>query len=179
MIRARDERWKGVDRAIMQSKRDMHEILFSITRHIRESPGGEVACCGCFTGEFVTLLSDNATPLSDAQQKVIARILKAVSGGARKVLRTAAEIQIGLAGINWRQTPITQYYKPTSKIIKPRLPKRDWTDAGPPPVGTLNIKNNKKYNSVAIEQNRNLTVDNVFSSFKNRDNVVYWEFRAG
>ena len=78
---------------------------------MREGTGGEVACCGSFRRDFVSLIP--STPLlNDHEKKTIVRILKAVSGGARKVLRSAAELQMGLNGINWRQTTITQYFKP-------------------------------------------------------------------
>ena len=132
MVRAREEWWKTVDGVIMRSRRDLHEPLFSITRNIRESVGGEIACCGCFREDFVSLLPNGMLHLDDAQAKVIIKVLKAVSGGARRVLRLAAGIQVGLTGINWRQTAITQYFKPTSSSSKPRAPRRVWTESPPP-----------------------------------------------
>jgi hypothetical protein len=177
-MRAREEWWKTVDGVIMRSRRDMHETLFSITRNIRESAGGEIACCGCFREDFVSILPDGMLHLDDAQAKIIIKVLKAVSGGARKVLRLASEIQVGLTGVNWRQTAITQYFKPTTSSSKPRSPRRDWSDSPPPSVG---VKNKNKVNSdaAAIVQNKNLTINNVFQSCVNFNNVVYWEFRAG
>ena len=104
----------------MHSRRDLHELLFSITRNIRESPGGEIACCGCFREDFVSILPGGSTRIDDSQSKAIVKVLKAVSSGARKVLRLAAEVQLGLAGINFRQTSIAQFFKPASAPRAPR-----------------------------------------------------------
>ncbi len=46
-----------------------------------------------------------------------------------------------------------------------------------PPVGPK--KNKVNSNAVVIAQNKNLTMNNVFQSCVNINNVVYWEFRAG
>jgi hypothetical protein len=179
MIRAREDWWRSVDGVIMHSRRDMHELLFSITRQIRESSGGEVASCGCFREDFVSNLPGGMTNLDDSQTKVIVKVLKAVSGGARKVLRLAAEVQLGLNGINLRQTAITQFFKPAPLPRKPRAPRKIWADnPSAPSVGAKN-KNKARQDRTVITQNKNLTIDNVFLSYLSKNNVVYWEFRAG
>jgi len=43
MIKARSDWWKGVEGSIMKCKRTLHEKLFTITRAMREAPGGEIA----------------------------------------------------------------------------------------------------------------------------------------
>ena len=163
----------------MRSRRDMYESLFSITRNIRESEGGEIACCGCFREDFVSLLPGGATWIDDAQSKTIIKVLKAVSGGARRVLRLAAEIQVGLTGVNWRQTTISQFYKPTATSRKPSAPRKNWTDSPSPPLAGAKNKSKTKSNASVIALNKNLNINNVFQSFMNINNVVYWEFRAG
>jgi hypothetical protein len=178
MIRAMDEWWRSVDGVIMHSRRDLHELLFSITRSIRESPGGKIACCGCFREDFVSILPGGSTRIDDSQTKAIVKVLKAVSGGARKVLRLAAEVQLGLTGINLRQTAITQFFKPASAPRVPRAPRRVWSDS--PPATSVGGKNkNRAKQDTVIAQNKNLTIDNVFISHMNMNNVVFWEFRAG
>jgi hypothetical protein len=128
MIEARASWWREVDAAIMRSNKSMHGTLFSLTRKMRELPGGEVACCGSFQKGFVDSLELDHQILTDNQSKTIIRILKKVSGGARKVLRLAAEVQLGLIGVNWRQSTITQFYKPQQQTVRVRH-MINWTDA--------------------------------------------------
>jgi len=159
----------------------MHERLFALTRLLREGEGGEVACCGSFLPSFVSLLPDSHTILSDSEVKTVLRVLKEVSGGARRVCRASAEIQVGLCGINWRQTTIGQFFKPKPLPAKPRV-KRDYSDSLPtnrcvPPPLSKSEKN--RLRADIVKHNSNLNVDNIFISYINDDNTVYWEFRAG
>ncbi len=140
MIKARSDWWKGVEGSIMKCKRSLHERLFTLTRAMRESPGGEVACCGSFQPKFVASLPQDPTLLTDRETKAVLRILKAVSGGARSVLRASAELQLGLSGINWRQRAITQYFKPSLKMVKTKV-SRSWVDR---PVASTDLSPKRK-----------------------------------
>ena len=102
-----------------------------------------------------------------------------MSGGARTILRIAAELQLGLAGVNWRQQTITQFFKPTLKTVKFKV-KRSWVDQPAAPLGGP-IRKKDKYNidPILLKKNKNLTVFNVFDSIVQTDEIVYWEFKAG
>ena len=178
MIKVRSDWWKGIDGSIMKCKRTLHERLFTITRAMREAPGGEIACCGSFQPIFVASLPQDSTILTDRETRAILRILKAVSGGARSVLRAAAELQLGLSGINWRQPAITQYFKPSLKTVKTKV-KRSWVDR-PVASSDLSPKRKERFNdTVFLTKNKNLTVCNVFDSIVHDVDTVYWEFKAG
>ena len=178
MIKARDNWWKGVEGSIMRCKPSLHVRLFSITRAMRESPGGDFACCGSFLPSFVASLPQDDTTLSDRDSRSITRILKSVCGGARTVLRTAAEIQLGLCGINWRQPAITQFYKPTLKPISLRS-TRTWADSAANLTEPTRKSKGSITNPELLKKNKNLTVHNVFDSIVQNDEIVYWEFKAG
>ena len=163
----------------MKCNRKMHERLFSITRARREIPGGEIACCGSFLPSFVASLNLDQALISDADVKTVIKILKAVSGGARSILRTAAELQLGLGGVNWRQSAITQFFKPKLKEVKTKT-KRSWAD---PPSNSAEGRPRKidrnRVDPALLEKNRNLNVHNVFERLVQSDHTVYWEFKAG
>ena len=162
----------------MRCKPSLHVRLFSITRAMRESPCGDIACCGSFLPNFVASLPQDDTTLSDRDSRSITRILKSVCGGARTVLRTAAEIQFGLCGINWRQPAITQFYKPTLKPISLRS-KRTWADSAANLTEPTRKSKGSITNPELLKKNKNLTVHNVFDSIVQNDEIVYWEFKAG
>jgi hypothetical protein len=178
MIHARSEWWKEVDRLIMRSDRKLHECLFALTRRMREEPGGDIACCGSFLPSFVALVPNKDVPITDKETRTILKILKAVSGGARKILRIAAEIQLGLLGINWRQSTIPQFYKPLSikKLTNGSVPL---VNPSPPSDPHPTSLDKKKTFSVPNTLNRNVTVFNVFDFYTLQDKTVYWEFKAG
>jgi hypothetical protein len=179
MIKARADWWRCVDGSIMKCGRNIQDRLFSITRAMRENPDEEIACCGSFLPSFVSSLSLDHSAIADSDAKAVIRILKAVSGGARTVLRIAAELQLGLSGINWRQTAITQHFKPILKEVKKKI-SRSWVDPLVSTTGGVLKKIDKsKIDPVILEKNRNLTVHNVFDCLVQSDETVYWEFKAG
>jgi hypothetical protein len=173
MVAARADWWREVDSAIMKSNKAMHGTLFYITRKMREAPGGEIACCGAFQRGFVDSLQCEHGLISDNQSKTIIRVLKKVVGGARKILRLAAEVQLGLAGINWRQSTITQFYKPKVQSVK-QSHRRDWSDKPSVDTSENRIKKDKSYNHIIAMKNRDLSVNHFFESYTSIDNTVYW-----
>jgi hypothetical protein len=181
MVREREAWWSGVERVIMRTRRELHERLFSLARLLREGEGGEVACCGSFLPSFVAHLPNRLDIMTDAETKAVLKVLKEISGGARKICRSSAEIQIGLCGINWRQTTIGQYFKPKPRATKARV-KRNFTDAPTPSTGGSDLiskKDKNKLKSDIARHNLNISVNDIFSSYISLDNTVYWEFRAG
>jgi hypothetical protein len=179
MVKARADWWRSVDGSIMKCNRKIHERLFKVTRAMREEPGGEIACCGSFLPSFVSSLNLDQSPISDADSKAVIRILKAVSGGARTILRTAAELQLGLGGVNWRQSAITQFFKPTLKEVRTKI-RRSWADSISKPADGPHRRIDKtRIDPALLEKNRNLNVHNVFDRLVQADNTVYWEFKAG
>jgi hypothetical protein len=178
MVEARDSWWKEVEVAIMHSRISLRERLFSITRKMREVDGGLEACCGSFQVRFVTSLGLDDVPLSDRESKHLIRVLKKVTGGARKMLRIAAEIQLGLCGVNWRQTSIPHFFKPVEKRTKVKV-RRVWADP-PPPTNPPPLKSkNKKCNSKIALQNKDINIHHICDSYTRDDMSVYWEFKAG
>ena len=182
MIEVRSRCWKSVEASIMNCDRKFHESLFSITRHMRESEGGEIACCGSFVPKFVSQLTDSNSPVNESYIKSLNKVLKTVVRGTRLILRQAAELQLGLDGVNWRQSAITQYFKPvhrnsiTRKVTGPRSKVSNHTS-----LPSQIKKKNKKSNSIdsnIMYKNRNLIVDHIFDNVTSGD-VVYWEFKAG
>ena len=168
-----------MDAGILRCDRRYHEMLFTITRRMREDLGGEVSCCGSFRKDFVALLPDDNSVISETGVKTIIKVLKRVSNGARVMLRTAAELQLGLGGINWRQQAITQFFKPTSLAVKPKV-KRFWTDLPiQTPLTQIKTKNRNGVNPILLKKNSSLTVYNVFDRISQVDDTVYWEFKAG
>ena len=149
---------------------------------MRESEGGEIACCGSFVPKFVSQLTDSNSPVNESYIKSLNKVLKTVVRGTRLILRQAAELQLGLDGVNWRQSAITQYFKPvhrysiTRKVTGPRSKVSNHTS-----LPSQIKKKNKKSNSIdsnIMYKNRNLIVDHIFDNVTSGD-VVYWEFKAG
>ena len=141
---------------------------------IREGDGGAVACCGSFRPDFVTQLLGSDTQITDDEAKTFIKILKAVSGGARKMLRIAAELQLGLNDVNWRQTTMSEFFKPIA-VTKRTRTRKDWTDADstvPPTDNKMNKKNSMN------KKNRNISMNYIFDNNK-IGNIVYWEIKAG
>ena len=149
---------------------------------MRESEGGDIACCGSFVPKFVSQLTDSDSPVNEHYIRSLNKVLKTVVRGTRLILRQAAELQLGLDGINWRQSAITQYFKPVHRnsITRRRtgsIPKVSSHTSLP----SQNKKKNKKNNSIdtrIMHKNRNLIVDHIFDNVTSGD-VVYWEFKAG
>ncbi len=97
--------------------------------------------------------------------------------------REAAELQKGLAGINWRQTAITQFFKPVDRKRTTRK-IRVWTDVAHEvsPTTTQNKlkkRNNKnRTDSNMIIKNKNIRIEHIFENVIS-GGIVYWEFKAG
>jgi hypothetical protein len=147
---------------------------------MREGVGGAIACCGSFLPGFVSLLPDKDTLISDVESKGLMKILKAVAGGARKLLRIAAELQLGLNGVNWRQTTIVQYYKPTVTPKTTRV-RKNWADLSSPSSSSssaLTLDTNDKSKNKNIK-NKHITMNNIFDCTNQIGNIVYWEIKAG
>ena len=123
-------------------------------------------------------LPQDTSSLTDRETKSINRILKAVCGGARTVLRTAAELQLGLCGINWRQPAITQYFKPALKIKNTKI-RRSWMDSAATIADLPPTRRGRITDPALLKKNKNLTVHSVFESIVINDEIVYWEFKAG
>ncbi len=99
-------------------------------------------------------------------------------------MREAAELQKGIAGINWRQTAITQFFKPVDRTRTTRK-KRVWTDAAHEvtfPSTTQNKlkkeKNKNKFDANVIIKNKNIKIDHIFENVMS-GGIIYWEFKAG
>ena len=65
MIETRARWWKNVEATIMKCDKTMHKSFFAITRQMRESVGGDVACCGSFLPIFVDQLQDHSSSISE------------------------------------------------------------------------------------------------------------------
>ena len=163
----------SVDRLILKTKRAMHERLFTLTRLMREGEGGAVACCGSFRPDFVKQLHD--TPITDDEAKALIKVLKAVSGGARRMLRIAAELQLGLNGVNWRQTTMVQFYKTTDAPKRTRI-IRSWADTETKSSSTTDDRIKKKNSK--NKMNDKITMNHIFDNSQ-IGNIVYWEIKAG
>ncbi len=136
--------------------------------------------CGSFLPKFESKLDNNSSPIGEPFIKALNKVFKTVVRGTRLILRQAAELQLGLDGINFRQSAITQFFKPVTPKINTKR-KMAWT---PNPSSSLpgpeNKKNKKKtnINPIITYKNRNLRVEHVFDNVTSGD-VVYWEFKAG
>jgi hypothetical protein len=178
MIKLRDNWWSSVDQTIMSCNRAFHEPFFSITRHMRESEGGDVACCGSFIPSFVNLLTDSESMVSDSFVKSLNRVLKTVVRGTRRMLREAGELQTGPVAVNWTQTAITKFFKPTDRRMVVRK-KIDWSDAGE--CHLTNKKSKKKDSKIDYNisrKNKDLNISQIFRSVESGGRY-YWEFKAG
>ncbi len=148
---------------------------------MRESEGGAIACCGSFIPNFVSQLTDRDAPVNELYIRALNKVLKTVVRGTRLILRQAAELQLGLDGINWRQSAITQYFKPVHRGSITRRSGFISKVSNHPSLPLQNKKKNKKNNSIdtsIMHKNRNLIVDHIFDNVTSGD-VTYWEFKAG
>ena len=179
MVKLRDNWWRSVDQTIMSCNRAFHESFFSITRHMRESDGGEIACCGSFTPGFVNQLSNAEVTVSDSFVKSLNRVLKTVVRGTRMMLREAAELQVGPAAVNWNQTAITKFFKPKDRqvVVRRRVDWSDATDRNPLTNNKSKKKNNKIDYNISLK-NKNLNISQVFLCIESGGRS-YWEFKAG
>jgi hypothetical protein len=169
MIDARSHWWGEVDHFIARSPLHHQHILQSIAKHARESPGGETACCGIFLPHFVDGLPNKDCLINESEGKLILKLFKCIAGGCRRILRLAAETQLGPLGVNFRQATITDF----SKTISPPVGKKI-TSAGRLPAG-------KKIRKEITYVNKNLKPTDIFYTTPSmtHNNVVYWEFKAG
>ena len=92
------------------------------------------------------------------------------------MLRIAAQLQLGLNGVNWRQTTIVQYYKPTV-TPKPTRVRKNWADLSSLSPSTLTLDTNKSKNKNI--KNKHITMNNIFDVTNQIGNIVYWEIKAG
>jgi hypothetical protein len=173
MIRARELLWTQVDSCINKAPRNLHNTLHSIARHMREDEGGDLACCGTFRCNLVNALPCANLPISEMEGKIVIKLLKTIAAGTRRLLRLAAEIQLGPLGVNFRQTALSEYFKPLpaapTKVLKAR--KRNWwdtpavtamdTQALPPLVpnnkNTIDNKNITSNKKTTESNNKNIT----------------------
>ena len=153
---------------------------------MREDAGGEIACCGTFRCDLVNQIPHADQSISDVETKWILKLLKTIAAGTRRLLRLAAEIQLGPLGINYRQTALTEFFKikpglPT-KILK-KLKETDLVDPTPTPTpeGALPhtirnklTKNNKRNKTTHTR----ITIDDIFAPTSICGNI-YWEVKAG
>ena len=97
---------------------------------MREDEGGDLACCGTFRCDLVNALPCADLPITEMEGKIILKLLKTIAAGTRRLLRLAAEIQLGPLGVNYRQTALLEYFKPLpaapTKVLEAR--KRNWWD---------------------------------------------------
>ena len=147
---------------------------------MREAEGGDVASCGSFLPKFVSQLEDSQSPIGERFIKSLNKVLKTVVRGTRIILRQAAELQLGLNGINFRQTAITQYFKPVARKLITRRSTGSSSKLAPSLSAPQNKKNKNKnnINHNITYKNRNLKVDHVFDNITS-GGIVYWEFKAG
>ena len=179
MIEFRKRWWCSVEASIMGWSKAFHSALFAITRHMRESEGGDVACCGSFLPKFVSQLPDCNEPISDQFAKSLNKVLKTVVRGTRLMLREAAELQLGLCGVNLTQTAITSFFKPTARKVTHRR-KISWTE-NTVAVASNNCKKASgkiKSDPAIAKKNKDLKVEHIFSNVFS-DGRIYWEFKAG
>jgi hypothetical protein len=102
------------------------------------------------------------------------KILKEIASGCRRLLRLAAETQLGPLGINLQQKSLTSFFKVIKEPLKTPLTTRDDTL-------TSNKRNTKRNRDKNISfLNMNLLPTDIFHSTHVIDSdVTYWEFKAG
>jgi hypothetical protein len=184
MILARDQLWKEVDLISSRAPRLLQEDLHWITRHLRENEGGEIACCGSFRTDFTSALPCRNRSISESEVKHLTKLLKTVCAGTRRLLRLAAELQLGPLGINLRQTSVLEYLKPIadSSIPKPKKVRRNYSDSPHSPntdnKNNRNLDSSKSKNNIKQTINRNISISDIFLTIPDI-HFVYWEFKAG
>ena len=161
MVQERDRWWQLVEQKIASAPYEFQHTLYILTKHMREDPCGETACCGSFLPNFVNSLPNSSLHLTDTQSKWVIKTLKVVAAGCRRILRLAAEVQLGPLGINYRQTSITSHFKP----VNPTTPKL-----------TIKTSNSNKFNNKTI--NTPFSPHDIFHVTPS-NSIFYWEFKAG
>ena len=81
MIDAREGWWREVEHVLARSPLHLQQDLHIIIKHIRESTGGEVACCGSFLPHFVAGLPNRDKTITDQERKIILKLLKTIGAG--------------------------------------------------------------------------------------------------
>jgi hypothetical protein len=167
MIDALDAWWRDVEHVLSRSPLHLHQDLHIIIKHCRESPGGEIACCGSFLPHFVANLPNKGKVISELECRTILKVLKTIGAGCRRILRLAAEIQRGPLGINLRQHTILNYFKPIHTTVN-KTPKSH--------NSLIKLKNKK-----TKDLNKNLNPHDIFHTTPSLtcNDVLYWEFKAG
>ncbi len=167
MIDARAHWWNDVEHYISKSPLHLQQDLYTIARHARETTGGEAACCGTFLPIFVNDLPMKDCSVDELEGKRILKLLRVISGGCRRLLRLAAECQLGPLGVNLRQYTIAEFYKPTTAVA----PKSTIGHGASKPRKIKNI----------TYLNKNLSPHDIFSNTPSLtfNDILYWEFKAG
>ncbi len=202
IIAVRDKLWKDVEAAIMRSPRANHSFLFDLVNHIRTKSRGDIACCGTFVPEFVSQLTSSDTLLDDNLTRSLTKVLRVIALGTRLLLRTAAEVQLGQIGINWRQTGIKEHFKPSllaerlqtpQNVVVPSNDRIAKLIAGPKSSTLKKSGSSKKYSNnykikritlnpndydIDFTMNKNLNISDIFDC-KPLDDGIYWELKAG
>jgi hypothetical protein len=175
MIEARAHWWDLVEFRIAKAPLHLQQSLYLIVKHIREDDGGETACCGTFLPHFVNNLPFVDEPITEDESKLILKVLKEVAAGCRRLLRLAAELQLGQLGVNLQQKTITKYYKLLEPPRNPN-PTRGLSQ------GKQKDKKLKNRNKQIIYLNKDLKPHDIIlttNSIDNDFNVLYREFKAG
>ena len=192
-----------------KAPRNLHNVLHSIARHMREDEGGDIACCGTFRCDLVNALPCANLPISEMEGKIILKLLKTIAAGTRRLLRLAAEIQLGPLGVNFRQTALHEYFKPLpaapTKVLEVRkktwwdTPAADMVDTPASTPSTSNSKNTTSKNIVknTTEPDNKNIMKTKKNNKRNKDSTItriaiedifvltpisgtmYWEMRAG
>ena len=174
MIDARLHWWNEIEHFISKSPLHHQQTLYFLAKHAREFSGGETACCGTFLPHFVAGLPDNDRPVDKFEGKLILKLFKRIAGGCRKLLRSAAEAQLGPLGVNLRQSTITDFFKSNSLPVSGR----------PSPTGeSAPVK--KKNRTEILYLNKDLLPNDIFYTTTStiiQDfyyDILYWEFKVG
>ena len=116
------------------------------------------------------MLPDKDRQIDEFEGKLILKLFKRIAGGCRSLLRLAAETQLGPLGVNYRQSTITDFFKPNAPLVRVKSATTG---------GAVFVKKNRKE---IIYLNKNLKPCDIFyTTPSNVDNidVLYWEFKAG
>ena len=186
LIQARNSNWEQADHLISKAPKYFHNTLHSISRHMREDAGGEIACCGTFRCDLVKQIPHADQSINDVEAKWILKLLKSIAAGTRRILRLSAEIQLGPLGINYRQTALTEFFKikpglPTKVLKKPKetdpsnpTPSLTPEETSPPTTRIKLTKNNKRNKSTHTR----IAIDDIFAP-TSICGYIYWEVKAG
>ena len=175
---------KEVELIASRAPRHLQEDLHWFARHLRENDGGEIACCGSFRTDFTSALPCRNRIISEFEAKHLTRLLKTVCAGTRRLLRLAAELQLGPLGVNLRQTSVLEFLKPIAdpSALKPKKVKKDYSDQPHTPNTDNQTSNNpdrlKNKKNTKQTLNRNITITDIFLTIPDSQ-FVYWEFKAG